>query len=152
MPTDTANDHASREQYLSNPPGHSVANGGGPRRFAARKAPDNGAKPGDSQSPENAVRTAQNAAVCTAPALSPDELAVLRHSLGIYKRGRHWTKPYRNHCTVYEGHPMLPTIQGLVSRGLMAVNPLGYCRTSFRVTEAGKDLAAVRGRARRVVQ
>lgn len=54
-----AHNRRTDEQPLSNPPRRSVAKRDAPRRAAARKAPDNGAKPGDSQSLENEVPIAQ---------------------------------------------------------------------------------------------
>lgn len=75
--------------------------------------------------------------------VTPEELHVLRHSLGIRKRGQDWTKPYRNHFIINNGATLFPTLQGLVSRGLMTVSGVGSGYAIFRVTEAGKTIAAV---------
>lgn len=45
-----AHNRRTGEQPLSNPPRRSVAKRDAPRRAAARKAPDNAAKPGESKS------------------------------------------------------------------------------------------------------
>lgn len=82
-----SNSRRDREQELGNPPRRAVASRGEARRSAARKAPDNGAKPGDSQSLEIGLRIAQNEAYAQAAyTLAEEALKILLHMGGTLSR------------------------------------------------------------------
>ena len=78
----------------------------------------------------------------TDTALTPEELHVLRHSLGLDMHGR--GRQYRNHYCTGEGSTCWPTIQTLITKGLMVA---GHTQSSgnnfFHVTREGKRMAVL---------
>lgn len=77
--------------------------------------------------------------------LSPEELRIIRHTIGaINPENRCTHNPWRNYFVAGEGHADLPTIHALTARGLM--DKRGATRSGyddvFYVTDAGICAAA----------
>lgn len=64
-------------------------------------------------------------------------LHILRHALGVQRRGRRWTRPYRNRFDA-GGSDALPDLRQLARDGLVEEVRDGL----FRVTPRGLTLAA----------
>lgn len=77
------------------------------------------------------------------PTITPAQLGVLQHSLGVDKHGR--GSQYRNHFVASEGHHDWADLLALVAAGLMtrrAGNELTGGADVFHVTESGKAAVA----------
>lgn len=67
---------------------------------------------------------------------SERELDIIRHSLGMTKPGK---RPYRNFFAADPGHTDMPTVDGLVGKGLMFKGQTepGGSMSFYHVSEAG---------------
>jgi len=74
--------------------------------------------------------------------LTPEQIHILQHSLGLSKRH---DKPYRNYYAVYTGsRDVIQDLESLVEKGLMAnggKSPVNADMIYFYVTEKGRQVA-----------
>lgn len=73
--------------------------------------------------------------------LSPEQMHILQHSLGLSKRH---DKPYRNYYTVYAESRDIQDLERLATKGLMAnggKSPVNADMIYFYVTEKGRQVA-----------
>ncbi len=76
--------------------------------------------------------------------MTPRELELAAHALGVQKCGRNWTKPYRNRFVCGHGHDAYEAWESLVERGLaMRWQPSDMTGggVRFSLTETGKRIA-----------
>lgn len=72
------------------------------------------------------------------------DIALMRHALGISRRGGKWTEAYRNGFCANPGDDDDTAWKGLVERGLarLSVGPNGFQSFNvYAVTDAGKEIA-----------
>lgn len=75
------------------------------------------------------------------PDLTPSQIHILQHSIGISKRH---DKPYRNFYAVYTSSDSVPDLEVLVKAGLMAngdKSPVNPDMVYYYVTDAGREVA-----------